>query len=902
MRRPAIVSVLALGMLAALMPVARAGVLQISGTISSPGGQPLQGVFVDDGGQTAVTDADGVYWIQEVQFGTYTLGVSKQGLTSDSATVTLSATSPSATRNFTLAYLTSVTLPDPYVSTAQGPATVTATLRTWAPNPEVESCARITDSRTGTTETMDHDGSENGQQVWRYTPSLPVGSPEGTYTLNARVDDCAGTRIDTGAQPVSYVIDNTPPLLYGVSPADDGNLALPVASLQARATDSGSGIQGDSATVTISDMAVPGSPVVIASSWDASTAQITSAEYPFTVRHRYAALVQIQDRAGNVGSVTSEFLAMRYSFSVLPTVTVRHGVPQSETLPSGEIKWLFPDVTVHSGAFTATLTGSAHAGWGNVPFFLDLSQVKVRYTVDGLESPLYEVPVSTQASNWPDDLIVAQQIAVLEAGDTDMILQGAPGEKWIGAVSVTLPAGSALPIFDVAIPYVGVYDPGAIPSPPSACTIQTCPPVGADYLITYLSSPEASKLIQARDAGKSSVKCMDNQNATDRPLCLANPEVSLMVPLQLLTADGESSWHEGTEYAWWAAGQHNPRPTTADAIHQQQFGQQSGPVGAQSAWATGLCGIAYCTSSGADVGWLYSAIPCESDCTSVDDSSNSVHKCVDENGEPVAPDSTACRQAGLLEVSDRNRNYDKAVHDIYVGWHRSKGTADGREEDLAVKWSMSDEAAEAKYLQSSPVSYIGAHPFKAVDVNGDGYRDCGRNQYGPISDKTTHEFRPKEWSLTEKQPVRLSAERFTGRDSGELGEMISYVQHWYEWDADTCWSGTEGNRFQSNYDVTWQTVTSKISFRATAQAKNPPVNYYEDNKGHVIGYLYHRYGRNDWYATACGITRILTQAAGYAAGAPGIAASAAADFFLGNFICDIQEREWSFDVITNQDY
>lgn len=81
---------LIVGLIASVAPAANASVLTISGIVKNPAGTPINGAGVSDGGQSSISGSDGIaghYSLQELGFGTYQLTASKQGMTSDVATV-----------------------------------------------------------------------------------------------------------------------------------------------------------------------------------------------------------------------------------------------------------------------------------------------------------------------------------------------------------------------------------------------------------------------------------------------------------------------------------------------------------------------------------------------------------------------------------------------------------------------------------------------------------------------------------------------------------------------------------------------------------------------------------------------------------------------------------------------
>lgn len=71
----------------------------VTGTISDYSGKPLEGAIIIIGKGTATTDATGKYKITGLDFGTYSVKVSKTGYSFNETSVTLSATNPNPTLN-----------------------------------------------------------------------------------------------------------------------------------------------------------------------------------------------------------------------------------------------------------------------------------------------------------------------------------------------------------------------------------------------------------------------------------------------------------------------------------------------------------------------------------------------------------------------------------------------------------------------------------------------------------------------------------------------------------------------------------------------------------------------------------------------------------------------------------
>lgn len=244
-----------------IQPVEAGTPLQITGTVMTATGIPIAGATVTDSASNLVyTDAQGQYALQELQLGTYTVNASKPGMADRTAQVVLSATSPWATQNFTMVYISSSSVNRRAISTASNSFTIVLTLSTYAPNPGVAgqagaTCAVVTDSRSGSTASMTFNSAAGGQNVWTWSEPLPQNTTEGVYQLTARVQDCSsGLQVDTGAT-TSYTVDNAGPVISPASirPSDFGYTVFVSEPLIAALTDNRAGIDPSTVVFTITD-------------------------------------------------------------------------------------------------------------------------------------------------------------------------------------------------------------------------------------------------------------------------------------------------------------------------------------------------------------------------------------------------------------------------------------------------------------------------------------------------------------------------------------------------------------------------------------------------------------------------------------------------------------------------
>lgn len=399
---PAVALLAAIGLFSS-MPAAHSSpsFLKISGIVNDPSGRALQGVTVSDGDQSSLTDANGYYSIQEVQFGTYFITAGRAGLTSATAVVTLTALSPNANQDFELKYTSTLAVDAIYRSTAAGTATVTATLETHAPDPGTAgtpgtSCASITDTRTSLTTSMTHSGSNGNRTVWTATTTLPLASPEGTFTLTGKVTDCGSdTQIDTGAG-AQYVIDNTPPGIDAASltPGDLANTMFAAQPLLARIVDAGpAGVDPASLKFQLSDQEAnttieyrgPEVRYDPATGWGRTQAPLV-----LMPSHNYTALVSVADRAGNATAPTWTFRSIAIDFAManvaIDTPGIRTG--QAGAGPTTEQWRFFPQLAIEASAGSFN-HGSMHSGWGTLSSRVPLGTASISVVIDG------------QTQEWP---------------------------------------------------------------------------------------------------------------------------------------------------------------------------------------------------------------------------------------------------------------------------------------------------------------------------------------------------------------------------------------------------------------------------------------------------------------------------------------------------------------------
>lgn len=352
--------------------------MSVSGHVRTPAGAPVAGATVS-GGQliTATTDATGFYRLQFLAPGTYTVTATAEGMDSSSKLVALTIEYTNATEDFSLRWLTSTVLNREFVTTAAGPFDLIQTLSTYAP---ATSCANVTDSRTGVTASLSLTAGGPASATGSWTASLPAGSSEGTFTLTAKVTDCAsGIQIDVGSTP-TYVIDNTPPRLVNPIPALWGNSTTRSPRLSVHATDAGSGVVQAGALI-LDEVQVP---VTLVSVTPAGSGAVIAYDTLDLSTGPHEVSLDVMDRAGNAAeTIAWTFVVTTFAggeSDTLPDPARPGKVPVAYT--PGQLLDIEGALQVATSGVGMAETG--HPGFGLVCGSLDLSGLRAKFTkVDG---------------------------------------------------------------------------------------------------------------------------------------------------------------------------------------------------------------------------------------------------------------------------------------------------------------------------------------------------------------------------------------------------------------------------------------------------------------------------------------------------------------------------------------
>ena len=420
------------------------GALTISGTVTLGTGAPLSGASLTDGaGNSATTAANGTYQFQETNTGNYQISVVAPGFASQTKTAALSLTQPNATANFTMLYISTVKVPGgTNLTTASGPQTVNVDVTTAAPNPGTsgqsgKSCAYVTDTRTGQTSAMTSEITGPTNVLWNWGEALVQATTEGAFAFSTRVVDCASSApIDTGTQ-TNYVVDNTPPVLSQLLPANLGNvLANEPITLSAFASDAGSGVNSKSATLILD-----GSPVTPNVSAAGGGVVVSFVPTSGLSPGRHSLEAKVADAAGNVQLANWSFNVTSLFSSATAVLTDHSDGTTTPPTPGLNQTVTMSNVLLDLGQTSVSMPSSGHPGFGLLCGTIDLSSLVAVFpnAVPGQPS-IQQGPSST-----PTDNVVCTYISDLATDPSAPYSELLAG--WatnLGNVTFPVPNGAAL--------------------------------------------------------------------------------------------------------------------------------------------------------------------------------------------------------------------------------------------------------------------------------------------------------------------------------------------------------------------------------------------------------------------------------------------------------------------------
>lgn len=420
------------------------GALQISGTITTAESQPVSGATVTDGSHTTSTNSAGQYNFQELQTGSYPITATASGFASQTATAVLSVTSPDATQNFTLRYISSSSATPSDISTANGPASITYTLTTSTPDPGSSgqagfSCGYVVDSLSGSKSAMTLGDTSDDQTTWTYVDNLAQNSAQGPETLTGDIQDCSsGVQLDIGAVS-AYTINNTGPVINDalIGPSDGGHTVFTNQPLFASVSDNLSGVNPSSIQFTLLDTTTGVTAVYPAATYSSPWA--VTAPVALTGGDTYKITVAATDYAGNQSSMsqTSGFVVTYVtpsstSASIPPTsctISGSNGVTATATCP---------DVRVSLSATSASIGPiQADETTGYVQQTVPLSGAEIGTTIAG--KPVNVTAYQANSTEWQPKL-TSMLFTVANPGTTPSTTAVPAGKFDIGTLTATVPA------------------------------------------------------------------------------------------------------------------------------------------------------------------------------------------------------------------------------------------------------------------------------------------------------------------------------------------------------------------------------------------------------------------------------------------------------------------------------
>lgn len=292
----------------------------LTGDVEDAWGHDLNGTTIKDQNNKSTTAAAGRYSLgQGATLGPFTLTATRSDLAQRSliANPALPVDGAAGTENdfagpTALLYKTTVSLSRTETTTRLGPATITVSIDSYAPNPGSpgdtgdRSCVSVTDSSGGTTgpATLVSSGSPS---KWSYTISLAANTPEATYTASATARDCSSGLLVGQTTSRPYVVDNTPPLIPASSlvPLDHSAVLVGSLPLSAKVTDAGgSGVNASALSIMRTDGTTAETFSGSALSYDSASKVVRTVDAKANAANKnYRLRVHAEDRAGNIAEV-----------------------------------------------------------------------------------------------------------------------------------------------------------------------------------------------------------------------------------------------------------------------------------------------------------------------------------------------------------------------------------------------------------------------------------------------------------------------------------------------------------------------------------------------------------------------------------------------------------------------
>lgn len=433
---------------ASLAQAPSAGALTLftfQGVASDALGRPLAGVKISDGAQSTYTGTDGSYSLPESNTGNFRLWATKLGLASRYIDVSVVVPTPTITEDFAnMLYSINAGLSPSAFSTLNGPSSATLAITSWAPNP---SCVAVADSRGGGGPATFVQQNADSSSTWTYSLDLPQGVPQGSYSLTYRTLDCSSGAVLSSVGTVSYLIDNTPPVIdpLSVLPQDGGNTTFTLQPLTARIYDQGgAGIKPSTIVFTLTDVTTGAVTTYQGSSVTYVSQYAKTNSVGLTVGHVYRVGVTASDWVGNGASFSQApdasgggFLAVTDTLhstvaSIPPTTCT-----VSDINTSGARTATCSNVPLLVNESTIDLSGTRHAGFGYVEQTVPLNGAVLETTVAGvtLTSPAY-----SQADPAWAPRKVSSQFVVLHVSDAPQTVTIGKFQVHVGTLTASVPA------------------------------------------------------------------------------------------------------------------------------------------------------------------------------------------------------------------------------------------------------------------------------------------------------------------------------------------------------------------------------------------------------------------------------------------------------------------------------
>ena len=405
--------------------------------LPSPGeslavGAPVSGASVSGGVLPATTDADGYYELTVPGFGTYTITANKAPeMRPETAVVTISASTTSATQDFTLLYQSTASLNNAAFNVSSAAFVLTNTLTSYAPS---SACAYVSDSRTGTKTAMTVGGTASGLTTWTWSATVPQGTADGTHTLTSDVEWCGGDQIDVGTiKP--YVIDGTSPLIANLVPAADGTTTDPTPTITAQVLESGSGVDPASAVLAIDGTAVAASAYTL----EARPTGTVLVYNPSTALGGgdHIATLSVSDKAGNTATAIEWTFVIATLTSLAQTVELDPASRATVPLVVTPNQLLPVATSINTTTTSLALDFAGHSGFGVVCGSVNLAALRAKFTT--LNGTQYVAPTGLA----PATRYACAYVSVLEPDDTrsfELLISGQTLS--VGNLNFAVPTGT----------------------------------------------------------------------------------------------------------------------------------------------------------------------------------------------------------------------------------------------------------------------------------------------------------------------------------------------------------------------------------------------------------------------------------------------------------------------------